>query len=264
MNRGAIAATGPFTFARFAYPPNALGYCGPADSAALLEAGAGSTDGATVSALAARFDGAWPYLELIAACNGIPDPLDAAVVDAYWIGSPLLGRIPPAALAAHVESRFERRAGRDFPPVAEAAILGGAAHHSFHVFAVYPWLGLLRAGMEGAPLTVLDQCRVRWARVLSVDGDSVTVRDRGLALAGHLLVEGPLRTGQVLRAVDGVGFAEEIVPGDVVALHWNWVCQRLTPTALWRLQSWTRRMLGVVNALPVPGPAAACDSRGGP
>jgi hypothetical protein len=256
-------AAGPFTFARFAYPPNALGYCGPSDSAALLEAGAGSTDRATVSALAARFEGAWPYLELIAACNRIADPLDERVVEAYWIGSPLLWRVPPDALVSHLESRFGRRAGHDFTGVAEAAILGGAAHHSFHVFAVYPWLGLLRAGVEGAPLTVLDQCRIRWGRVISVDGDSVTVRDRGLALAGHSLVEGRVRTGQVRRAVDGLGLAGEVVPGDVVALHWDWVCQRLTSTALYRLQSWTRRMLDVVNTQPSPGCRRPNDPRSG-
>ena len=253
---------GPLVFARFAYPPNALGYCGPADPAALLEATAEGIDLGTVSALAARFDGAWPYLELIAAYNGLKDPLDARVVDAYWIGNTLLNRVPTSALVAHLDSRFERRARRDFAPVAEAAILGGVAHHSFHVFAVYPWLGLLRAGMDGAPLTVLDQCRVRWGRVLSVDGDTVTVRDRGLTLDGHLLVEGAQREAFVRRSVDGVGFAQELLPGDNVALHWDWVCQKLSKGALWRLQAWTRRMLDVVNALSTPGPAVACDTRG--
>lgn len=254
---------GPVAFARFAYPPNALGYCGPADPAALLQATAEGTDLGTVSALAARFDGAWPYLQLIAAHNAIADPLDARVVDAYWIGSTLLDRVPASALVAHLDTRFERRAGRQFAPVAEAALLGGAPHHSFHVFAVYPWLGMIRAGMDGAPLTVLDQCRVRWGRVLSVDGDTVTVRDRGLALDGHLLVEGPPRVARVRRGVEGVGFAQELAPGDTVALHWDWVCQRLSPDALRRLRAWTRRMLHAVNALPAPGPAVACDTRGG-
>ncbi|MGA2037178.1 MAG: DUF6390 family protein [Acidimicrobiales bacterium] len=254
---------GPVAFARFAYPPNALGYCGPAEPVALLEATADGTDLRLVSALAARFDGAWPYLQLIASCNGIEDPLDPRVVDAYWIGSTLLERVPPAALVAHLDARFERCAGRDFAPVAEAALAGGAAHHGFHVFAVYPWLGLLRGGMEGTPLMVLDRCRIRWARVLSVDGDAVTVRDRALALEGHMLVEGPERVEQVRRSVDGVGFVEELTPGDTVALHWDWVCEKLAPGALRRLRTWTGRMLRAVNALPAPGPAVACDTRGG-
>ena len=63
-------------------------------------------------------------------------------------------------------------------------------------------------------MTVLDQCRVRWGRVLSVDGDTVTVRDRGLTLEGHRLVEGPLRVGQVRRAVDGVGWRSRCLRRD--------------------------------------------------
>ncbi|HUC36245.1 MAG TPA: DUF6390 family protein [Acidimicrobiales bacterium] len=253
---------GPFAFARFAYPPNSLGYCGPADPAALLGAAAEGKDLRAVSSLAARFDGAWPYLQLISSCSGIEDPLDSRVVDAYWIGNSLLERVPPATLVAHLDDRFERRAGRDFSPVAHAALLGGAAHHNFHVFAVYPWLGLLRAGMEGAPLTVLDRCRIRWGTVLSAEGDTVTVRDRSLVLRGRLVVEGPERVEQVRRSVDGIGFAGDLAAGDAVALHWDWVCQRLTSDASRRLEAWTTRMLRAVNALPAPGPAVACDARG--
>lgn len=253
---------GPLLFARFAYPPNSLGYCGPADSAGLLEAATDGEDLRAVSAMAARFDGAWPYLQLIAACNHIDDPLDPAVVDAYWIGNSLLERVPAHTLVAHLDSRFERRTRRDFASIAQAAVLGGAAHHSFHVFAVYPWLGLLRAGMEGAPLTVLDRCRVRWGTVLSVDGDAVTVRDKGLALEGQRLVYGRDRVEQVRRSVAGTGFVEDLSPGDTVAMHWDWVCQRLTPGALRRLRSWSSLMLRNVNALASPGPAVACDTRG--
>jgi hypothetical protein len=257
------ASPGPVVFARFGYPPNALGYCGPADPAGFLGAAAEGTDLATVSALAARFDGAWPYLQLIAACNGISDPLDARVVDAYWIGNPLLEQVPALALVAHLDERFERRAGRGFFSVAEAALLGGAAHHSFHVFAVYPWLGLLRAGMDRAPLVVLDQCRVRWGTVLAVEGDLAVVSSRALVLDGHVLAEGPERVEQVRASVDGVGFGQDLVAGDRVALHWDWVCERLSPNALARLTTWTRRTLQAVNALPAPGPAVACDTRGG-
>jgi hypothetical protein len=257
-----LAVPGPVAFARFAYPPNALGYCGPADSAALLESAAEGADLRTVSALAARFEGAWPYLRLIAACNGIDDPLDPRVVDAYWIGNPLLERVPPSTLVAHLDGQFRSTGGRDFAPVAEAALAGGAAHHNFHVFAVYPWLSLLRAGVEGPPLTVLDRCRIRWGKVLAVEGDSVTVRDRALAFEGHMLVDGPERVEQVRRSVDGVGFVDYLAPGDSVALHWDWVCEELAPGALRRLRAWSRRMRAAVNALPVPGPALAADLSG--
>jgi len=50
-------------------------------------------------AIAQRFLGAWPYLSLIAAANA-RDPLDADVVEAYWVGNRLLDNVPGSLLAA--------------------------------------------------------------------------------------------------------------------------------------------------------------------
>ena len=68
---------GSVLFARYAYPPNALGYCGPADSGALLEYAAGPVSDAGLAALARRFSGAWPYLVLRL---GLTDPRDRGPV----------------------------------------------------------------------------------------------------------------------------------------------------------------------------------------
>ncbi len=254
--RAEEAPSGPLLFARYAYPPNALGYCGPDDPAALLEAGADGRDPALLGHLAARFDGAWPYLQLIAGCNGIADPLDARVVAAYWVGNPLVHNVPAGALAASLADRFEARAGRHLCAVTAAVPTGGVAQHSFHVFAVYPWLGLLRAGMDGPPMEVLDRCRIRWGRVEAVHGDLATVVGPSLAFDGSLLALGPDRTEEVRRSVDGVGFAVDLQPGDTVSLHWDWVCDRLTPSSLRWLVACTRRNLDAVNATAAPGPAA--------
>ena len=239
---------GPVAFARFAYPPNALGYCGPPHPELLLGAASEGTAIRELTGLASRFEGAWLFLELIASSNGIGDPLDPRVVEAYWIGNSLLERVPTADLAQQLESRFERRAGHDLSSATRAARLGGAPHHSFQVFAVYPWLALLRDGKEATPLNVLDRCRIRWGTVLSVNGDTATVRDRSLAFRSRQLVEGPERIEDARRSLDGVGFTEDLMAGDAVALHWDWVCQRLTAAAVQRLRLWTNRMLDVVNA----------------
>lgn len=152
---------GPILFARYAYPPNALGYCGPPDSGALIGAAAPATDLDGLSRLAARFEGAWPYLRLIARCNGIADPLDPRVVEAYWIGNELLLQVPASALRATVDDCFASEDAQG-PGAAVSPESRGTPQHSFHVFAVYPWLGLLRAGRDGPPLEVLDRCRIRW------------------------------------------------------------------------------------------------------
>ncbi len=161
---------GPVLFARYAYPPNALGYCGPGDPATLLGMASEGVDLDGLSQKATQFEGAWPYLELIAGCNDIREPLDRRVVEAYWTGNELVTRVPTSALIASLDDRFARRAGQLLAPVTAAAP-GGVPQHNFHVFAVYPWLGLLRAGMEGPPLRVLDRCRIRWGCIQAITGE---------------------------------------------------------------------------------------------
>ncbi len=251
---------GPVLFARYAYPPNSLGYCGPGDPSALLGAATEGSDLVGLGQLAAHFDGAWPYLQLLAACSGIGDPLDRRVVEAYWVGNALLSRVPSAALAHSLEDRFDRRAGRRLGSLVSAVPAGGIPQHSFHVFAVYPWLGLLRAGMDGPPMEVLDRCRIRWGLVEAVTRDMVSVASRALAFEGSRLVLGPPRVERARRSLDGLGFVGDLRPGDTVSLHWDWVCDRLSSVNLAWLQYCTMRNLDAVNSLAAPGPAAVCGA----
>jgi hypothetical protein len=251
--------SGAELFARYAYPPNELGYCGPGEPAALLEAAVEGGQDSLLAHLARQFEGAWPYLELIAGCNDVADPLDRRVVEAYWIGNELTRRVPPSILAASLDERFSRRAGTRFPPLIAAAWNGGVAQHNFHVFAVYPWLGLLRAGHSSVPLDVLDQCRIRWGEVVALSGDLVTVASRGLELVGSQLLLGDERVEVVRRGVEGVGFVDHLAVGDAVALHWDWVCERLSGRALRRLQAATLDNLRAVNSLGACPPAAAFE-----
>jgi hypothetical protein len=257
---GEVSSSGPVLFARYAYPPNELGYCGPSDSGALIESATGEGGAGVLAQLATQFDGAWPYLELIAGCNGIADPLDRRVVEAYWVGNELARRVPAMSLAASLDDRFARRTARHFEPLVSAAFTGGVIQHSFHVFAVYPWLGLLRAGKEGAPLEILDRCRIRWGLVVEVSGDFLTVTSRSLQFEGSRLGLWPERLEVVRRARDGVGFVEDVAPGDVVSLHWDWVCDRLSDISLRWLMDCTRMNLHAVNCLGQPGPAVVCGA----
>jgi hypothetical protein len=167
---------GPLLFSRYAYPPNQLGYCGPADHQALLEYGAvGLVDRGLVQ-LAQGFAGAWPYLELIAHATGIGDPLDRRVVEAYWVGNALLDRVDMLTFGNSLMDRFRRRSGSAWGHLAEAIPAGAVPHHSFHVFGVYPWVGLLGEGRKvDHPLRVLDRCRIRWGRVVAAEGNEVVV-----------------------------------------------------------------------------------------
>ena len=138
----AVGMNGPALFARYAYPPNELGYCGPDDPSVLLRLASGNS-GSGDRDHARQFDGAWPYLEALAVGAGIDDPLDSRVIEAYWVGGDLLDSLDSGKLLQHLRGAFGERENTGFLPV-----LGdmdrALAHHSFHVFLVYPWVKLLR------------------------------------------------------------------------------------------------------------------------
>lgn len=257
----AVAATedtGALLFARYAYPPNVHGYCGPADHTALLEYGASGVVDAGLGELARGFSGAWPYYQLIASATGIGDPFDRRVGEAYWVGSPLLDQVDMHQFGRSLEERFRGPTGLGWGRIEEAIPAGGVAHHSFHVFCVYPWVGLLGQGVRGEKaLEVLDRCRIRWGQVVSVTGDTLVVGSRPLQWDGRQLAVGPRRLETATRAAHGLAFVPEPAPGDWVSLHWDWMCDRLTQRGLRHLIAYTARTLHLTNQrLSSPGAAA--------
>ncbi len=242
-------------FSRYAYPPNALGYCGPDHPQQILEqVSAGEADH-ELRCLAQGFEGAWPYLELIAGANGIADPLDDRVVEAYWIGNGLLDRVGATLMGNSMEDRFKRRAGPAWKRLIEAVPAGAVPHHSFHVFGVYPWLGLLREGGRAEPLKVLDQCRIRWGQVIEIMGDRALVRSRPLAWDGRQLTVGPAKLEKAVLGMGGHSLAGMPAPGDWVSLHWDWVCERINAVQLINLRDYTMSQLACINSLAFSAPA---------
>lgn len=238
--------SGGVRFVRYAYPPNALGYCGPDDHLALLEYATGGEDDGGLRVMAREFEGAWPYLDLIAHSNRL-DPLDSEVVEAYWIGNRLLDHVGIASFAHSMEERFRNRAGPSWDAVADAVTAGARPHHGFHVFCVYPWVGLMRTGNTSQPLRVLDQCRIRWGRVRQIDGDTAVVDSKPLVLEHDQLSLGQTQQETVVWASDGHGLAEPLAPGDQVAMHWGWICEQLSPLGLHNLKRATASALGYAN-----------------
>lgn len=236
---------GPLLFARYAFPPNERGLCGPDDHAALREYATAGVTGPGLVRLAMGFAGAWPYLELIAAASEIADPLDRRVVEAYWVGNDLLGNVRMPAYGAFLDDRFRGRAGRGWDTIARAIPAGAVPHHSFHVFLVYPWIGLLREGRADPSLRVLDNCRISWGQVIAPDtgGGRVLVMRRPLCWDGSQLGYGPAVPHEATA-----GFVTGLRPGDWVSLHWDHVCDRLGRRQLLALRRFSARHLSLVNA----------------
>jgi len=235
---------GPLLFARYALPPNARGLCGPDEHAELRDYARAGVAGPGLARLAAGFEGAWPYLQLIAAANQLADPLDRRVVEAYWVGNDLLDGVPVPAYGTFLEDRFRARAGRAYERIARTVPAGAVPHHSCHVFLVYPWAGLLREGRAEPSLRILDSCRISWGRVLTAPAgdDTVLVRRRPLRWDGHRLGYGPAVPHRV-----AAGFVTGLKPGEWVSLHWDCVCDRLGPRQLLALSRFSARHLRLAD-----------------
>jgi hypothetical protein len=240
--------SGPVLFGRYAFGPNRLGYCGPDESSSLLALAAAGSDDRGLRSLARGFEGAYPYLELIAAANDLADPLDRDVVEGYWLGNGLTAAVRARELHRSVEERFRPRvAPGDWRWLESSVALGARPVHAFHVFDVFPKVGLLRGAAVDDVLATIDSCRIRWGRVEAVVGDSLVVSAASLEMVeGRLRLAAP-RLEIVSRWLDGTGFVDEVQPGEVVAIHWSWACDRLTARQLRNLTTWTRLALWVTN-----------------
>jgi hypothetical protein len=255
-SRGVVPPSGPVLFARYAFGPNRLGLCGPEDWRSLLELGTAGADSDKQAIeidhglrdLAAGFEGAYPYLELIAEAQGIEDPMDLRVVDAYWIGNALSDRVDPVLMTRSMDTRFRAQLLPEAWKWLEGKPEAGARPtHAFHVFDVFPRVGLMRGGAVTDAMGLMDSCRIRWGRVLEVTGESLVVNAVPLGLVEGALALAEARPQTVRRWLDGTGFVSDVAAGDVVSLHWDWACEVLSPARLEALQRRTVHQLGLAN-----------------
>ncbi|WP_281004636.1 DUF6390 family protein [Nocardia testacea] len=238
----ARATRGTEMFARYAYAPNRLGYCGPAETSALR---GGSAD--RVRAAARHFTGAWPYLQVMSRMTGIADPLDHRLVESYWLGGGVGAGLDPAAFITELLAVIGPAAGHYWKYLAEESLAGeAAANHCFHVFGIYPWTRLLGRGGE-QPIRVLDRCRISWGTVTARCGDELTVRRRRLSFDGDRLLLGAPAALSVPVWEDGFSAVPEAAPGQLVALHWDRLCGPLTTAQVRTLAVATARQLRVTN-----------------
>ncbi|MBA2490052.1 MAG: hypothetical protein H0V36_12170, partial [Chloroflexi bacterium] len=187
--------------------------------------------------------GAVPYLQLIAHANGIADPFDDRVVEAYWIGNPLLETVEVRQLYDSLARRFgPQLRGRARDWVLSKAPAGARPHHSFHVLDVYRLVG-----DAGDSLDTIDSCRVSWGRVTAVLGPELIVERQPVRMVEGQLVLGQPVSVRVTRQVRARGFADSVQPGDWVALHWGWVCEQLSDSQRITLERYTRHHLRLAS-----------------
>lgn len=234
-------------FARYAHAPNALGYCGPAAALGLQQVACGDGDDVDVRRLAQQFSGAWPYQQMMAGLAGVGvDPLSEQVGRAYWTGNDLTRSLDAGRLGELLLERFAGQAGHYWTHLTDELLAEVTPTHVFHVLGVYPWSRLLSTGLP-EPLRVLDSCRIRTAEVLEVDHDGALVRADTLTWDGRFLGLSSPREERVARRTPAGTFTDSLQPGDRVAAHWGFVCDRLTAAESGELLGWTERQVELTN-----------------
>lgn len=231
---------------RFAYPPNSLHLCGPErqidiqhyHTTSLLDSGAVE--------LISQFNTLYPYLCLIASHHHL-SPFDPRVVEAYWLGNPLLKQIPVKSLLHHVEDEFALRKKltlKDRNSLYETIAEGGLAHHAFHVIHIYT-----RTGHDPSPQTVasMDACIINWGQIVEIHENSLTVNSRPLRKTETGLVFGASQQ----RVIEHAGSHDVVVgklkPGDTISYHWGKLCTKLNQRQQQQLQTFTNLSLHLAN-----------------
>ena len=238
------SVAGTTRFVRYAFMPNRLRYCGGDDNSTILEYATAGVREPPLVGMLRKFTGALPYLSLIARGNGIADPFDERVVEAYWLGNELLLQVEARDLYSSLRDRYRTQLSpKAMDGVAGKAPAGARPHHSFHVFDV--WRHADRSGAD--VLAMLDSCRVSWGRVRSVEAGELIVDRSHLELRGGKLELDESRTDRVTRVVQGQGFANDARVGDLVSIHWDWVCEMIDERQRAALERNTRHHLRLAN-----------------
>ena len=236
---------GIIRFARYAFPPNVRGLCGPDRSDDLAEAIAADIPDPELIDIARAFSGAWPYLELIASSLSEGRALDARVVDGYWLADPAAHAVSVSMLGDSLRDRFSSRSG--WSGLADSIPAGGWPVHAYHVFLVYPWIGLIRSGLVDPGLSIVDRCRIRWGTVIEVFGDTALVATDQLAWEGQQIVAGQPRIEEVSIYDERRG----IEPGAIVSMHWDWICEPISESTRLHLETAQSHHLALANRLEV-------------
>jgi len=242
---------GVLTCARYAFAPNYYKYCGPDANRTIASYLKEEATDPGLSAYLSEFAVLFPYLRLIAHENGIADPFDPRVVEAYWVGNSLLDRVGMRSFSEHLQ--YEQKLRKRLPAkkmkwIVDKIPKGAKIHHSFHVFSIFT-----RTGHHAVEHTLdtMDNCRISWGVIrqnskLKTQNSKVQVKTQKLVYEnGKLgLKDGVVR--EVALPVDG-DFAKMLQLGDWVTFHWGFVCEKINPANAKRLETFTLHHLRLAN-----------------
>jgi hydrogenase maturation factor len=245
--------------ARHSFMPNRLGYCGPEENQLLFDAAVENKPTRELLGALQQFKGAYPYQRFIAREAGLQDPFDYRVTEAYWLGNSLLENIPPDRFYQHLRERLDSKFSRDhIKRFFDMRPYASFPHHALHVFNAFSSMGTVPdffatgIGRDDKVGSLMDQCRISWGRISTVDGKDLIVEyEPIIRKEGRLLLVQPTLK-RILRQIDGRGFVDNARPGDWVSFHWGFAASTLNESQVASLRKYTLRAMEIANNVPVP------------
>jgi hypothetical protein len=254
MKPGKSSLMGAKVCARYAFAPNFFHYCGPETEGEFGSYVAADEADSKLIEYLTGFETLYPYLESIAHANGIKDPFDPRVVEAYWVGNNLLNSINPKqtfealTLGQRLHQRLDKKTTQWLYPKID---LQAKLHHSFHVFNIFT-----RTGHRTVAHTVetMDQCRIGWGQVVNSKGKTPS-DPAGRQNLKHIQLnsqrleyrDGRLRFVETIRPVINPIEQLELDVGDWVSYHWGYVCEKISPHQVKWLKQLTAHHLQLAN-----------------
>jgi len=225
--------------ARYAFPPNAKGYCGASSFvSALRNHLAGKA--APLEQELKKFKAHYAYLSLIARENRV-EPFDLDVVKAFWLGNPLLRSVSRESLSDFIVSElFSGKQKSRAERLAARLPRGVVPHHSFNSLYINFVSGKVKKTVEN-----YDSCCVSAGRVLSASGKKADVVRDSIAWDGRFFLT--KKTEKISLERCGIRFLDAVRPGDVLSIHWGMAIQRLKPSDATALNKYTRMNIDAIN-----------------
>jgi hypothetical protein len=232
--------------ARYGFPPNSLGYCGEsAFREALRSHMSGKNNLAALESGLKKFKAHYAYLCLIARENG-REPFDPEVVEAFWIGNPLLDEVSHEALRSFITTDlFAGKNKARAMKLAESLPKGAIPHHSFNSL----YVNFVTDSVERS-IKSFDSCCITWGAVQSISGVSATIMRNSISLRGGKFVIEP-RKSEISLESCGMRFVDTPSKGDILSVHWGMAIERLSPKRVHALERYTKMNIEACNGNPV-------------
>lgn len=255
-----VSMSGLWRCAKYAFSPNYLKYCGPDKNKELVGYLKTKTADAGLKNILDDFEAMYPYLKLIANENGIKDEFDEQVVEAYWLGNELLETVSLKSFFNHAK---EKITAKDLKWFEVKLPQGAKPNHSFHVLNFWKRTGHL-ARLQ--TIETMDNCRISAGKIMPFGNTkfpgaqsfatSLRLRSgsRQTSSAPEICVactdklvykDGRLKLEPAIKEVQSL--ENDLKPGDLVTIHWNWVCEKINQKQRENLEKYTDIALKLAN-----------------